>query len=184
MNTLIIHPSDPSTTFLDIVYTPIQNKTVITGGIDRDELHSLIESHDRVIMCGHGSPGGLFDCNKFNLGPNDGPYIIDKTTVPYLSKKDNNIFIWCNADRFVEKFALKGFYSGMFISETGEAHYCGLFHTPQDVVDESNFGFCNILAGFINEEQTEMYRGVMKEYGLLAEENPVAFYNYNRLYLS
>ena len=181
MKTLVIHPNDRSTSFLDIVYNPIPDKTIITGGINEDELHYLIESHDRVIMCGHGSPNGLFDIGQFKI---PGQYIINYRTVPFLNKKDNNIFIWCNADRFVEFHGLMGFYSGMFISEVGEAIYCGLPGTPQEVVDESNMGFCNILAEHINKNQIEMYEGVKSEYGMIAENNPVAFYNNKRLYLS
>jgi hypothetical protein len=72
----------------------------------------------------------------------------------------------------------------MFISEVGEAYYCGLPGTKQDVVDESNFGFCNILSEVINEPQEKAYEHVMDKYGLIADSNPVALYNHNRLYLS
>ena len=181
MKTLIIHPEDYSTSFLDIVYNPIPNKTVITNGVTKDEIKDLIESHDRVMMMGHGSPSGLFSVGKFK-GTNG--FIIDQTIVPYLEKKDNSVFIWCNADRFVEKYKLKGFYSGMFISEVGEAYYCGLPGTKQDVVDESNYGFCNIIAKYINEPTNTIHENVKKEYGLIAENNPVAYYNNNRLYLN
>lgn len=182
MKTLIVHPKDSSTSFLDIVYNPIPNKTLVTGGISKEELKELIEEHDRVMMMGHGSPGGLFSIGQFR-GPQNG-YIIDQTFVPVLSEKDNSVFIWCNADRFVKPFGLKGFYSGMFISEVGEAYYCGLPGTEQDEVDESNFGFCHILADVINENQEIAYEHVMSEYGKIADNNPVALYNHNRLYLN
>jgi hypothetical protein len=180
MKTLIVHPNDESTGFLDIVYNPIPNKTVITGGVSKDELIELIESHDRVMMMGHGSPGGLFSIGQFK-GPSG--FIIDHTIVPHLQKKEDNVFIWCNADRFVEHYELKGFYSGMFISEVSEAYYCGLPGTKQDIVDESNYGFCNIIAKYINEDKTKIFENVKKEYGLIAENNPVAFYNNKRLYM-
>ena len=184
MKTLIIHPQDESTFFLDIVYNPIPNKTVITGGISKDEVRELIESHDRVMMMGHGSPYGLFSIGRFYDGSKryGGGYIIDQTMVEALSKKDHSVFIWCNADQFVNQYQLKGFYSGMFISETGEASYCGLPGTPQDMVDESNYGFCNIIAKYINEDKDVIYENVKKEYGLIAEENAVALYNNTRLY--
>jgi hypothetical protein len=180
MKTLIIHPEDSSTSFLDIVYEPIVNKTVITGGITKTEVQKLIHEHDRVMMMGHGSPGGLFSIGKFD--GNCGAYIIDQNMVPALSKKDNSVFIWCNADKFVNTFKLRGFYSGMFISEVGEAYYCGLPGTEQEQVDESNYGFVNIIAKYINEDKNIIHENVTKEYGLIAEENPVALYNNNRLY--
>jgi hypothetical protein len=181
MKTLIIHPKDPSTSFLDIVYTPIHNKTVITGGITKSEVRDLIESHERVMMMGHGSPHGLFSVGQFN---NCNGFIIDMTMIESLLKKENNVFIWCNADQFVNRHELKGFYSGMFISEVGEAYYCGLPGTEQEVVDESNYGFCNIVAKYINESSDVIHENVTKEYGMIAEQNPVAHYNNNRLYLS
>jgi len=181
MKTLIIHPEDKTTSFLDIVYQPIENKTVITGGVTKSELNKLIEKHDRVMMMGHGSPWGLFSIGKFR---NSGGFVIDQTTVPLLREKDNSVFIWCNADQFVQKYNLKGFYSGMFISEVGEANYCGLPGTPQEVVDESNYGFCNIIAKYINDNTKAIYENVKKEYGVLAEENSVAYYNNLRLYKS
>jgi hypothetical protein len=181
MKTLIVHPKDDTTSFLDIVYTPIPNKTVITGGISKEDLRELIEQHDRVMMMGHGSPGGLFSVGQFK---DTHGFIIDHTMVPLLEKKDNSVFIWCNADMFVDRYDLKGFYSGMFISEVGEANYCGLPGMGQDVVDESNYGFCHILAECINESNETIYEKVKNEYGLIAENNPVAYYNNNRLYLN
>jgi hypothetical protein len=183
MKTLIVHPKDDSTFFLDIVYKNIPDKTIITGGITKFELMDLIESHDRVMMMGHGSPGGLFSVGQFKGdGSRYSGYIIDETMVPLLEQKDNSVFIWCNADKFVNHFGLRGFYSGMFISEVGEANYCGLPGTSQSIVDESNYGFCNIIAKYINEDTESIHTKVTSEYGLIAEENPVALYNNNRLY--
>ena len=181
MRTLIIHPHDESTHFLKPIYEDIPNKTVITGGWDVVQMKTLIFMHDRIIMMGHGSPWGLFSCGKFNT--NDS-YIIDNGTVHLLLQKKNSIFIWCNADKFVNRHELKGFYSGMFISEVGEAEYCGLPDTEQDIVNESNDTFATILGNVINKPLREMYKNTRHEYKLLAENNPVALYNYERLYLN
>ena len=99
MNTLIIHPEDPSTSFLDIVYTPIPNKTVITGGITKRELNKLISQHDRIMMMGHGSPFGLFSVGRF---PESTGYIIDHNNVHLLKEKANSVYICCNADVYVK----------------------------------------------------------------------------------
>lgn len=179
MNTLIIHPEDPSTSFLDIVYTPIPNKTVITGGITKRELNKLISQHDRIMMMGHGSPFGLFSVGRF---PESTGYIIDHNNVHLLKEKENSVYIWCNADVFVKKYNLRGFYSGMFISEVQEATYCGVYGTDQELIDESNYGFCNIISKYINEDKSVIHENVLKEYGLIAENNPVAYYNNLRLY--
>ena len=194
MKTLIIHPEDYSTSFLDIVYAPIENKTVVTGGISKSEVNELIREHDRVMMMGHGSPNGLFSVGRFS-GTNG--LIIDHTTVSLLKEKDNSVFIWCWASDFVKNNNLRGFSSGMFISEVGEAIHCGRYDQTvddllkiklstvvQEEVDESNYGFCNIIAKYINEDKELIHENVKNEYGLIAETNPVALYNNNRLYKS
>jgi hypothetical protein len=181
MKTLIVHPKDRTTSFLDIVYNTIPNKTVITGGISKSDLMKEMKSYDRIMMMGHGTPFGLFSVGQFK---NSYGYIIDFSFVEVLKEKKDNVFIWCNADQFVNKHKLTGFYSGMFISEVGEANYCGLPGTKQNTVDESNFGFCHILSEYITENSQTIYDNVMLEYGLIAKENPVAHYNHNRLYIS
>ena len=181
MKTLVIHPQDKSTVFLKGIYEliPEEDKTVLVTGATDKEIRELIQSHDRVMMMGHGSPHGLFSVGGFK---GKSPYLINKTHVELLNEKEDNVFIWCNADMFVTFYDLKGFYTGMFISEVGEAYYCGLPGTSQDLVEESNYGFTNILKNFVNEGKDVTYENVKREYGLLAENNPVAYYNYLRLY--
>jgi hypothetical protein len=54
----------------------------------------------------------------------------------------------------------------------------------QEIVDESNYGFVNIISKYINEDKENIYENVLNEYGIIAKENPVALYNYNRLYIN
>jgi len=177
MKTLVIHPSDNSTAFLKPIYEGIEDKTVITHGKRRDEIIELIENHDRVMMMGHGSPSGLFGIGFERM------FVIDNGLVEYLNKKENNVFIWCNADRFVERFSLKGLYSGMFISEVGEAVFCGLYGTKQEVVTESNDFFAKEFGKVSSAPLIEAYEYIKDSYSVLAENNPVAKYNHHRLYL-
>jgi hypothetical protein len=190
MKTLIIHPDDPSTDFLKPIYDNVTNATVVTGGVSKEDVKQMIIEHDQVMMMGHGSPGGLFSLGLFNE-PNliypqrvSYAYIIDSAMVELLEQKDNNIFIWCNADQFVNKHKLKGLYSGMFISEVSEATYCGLPGTEQDQVDASNHYFSQLLGEVANDPLKDAYFHLMDNYSLLTEDNPVALYNYNRLYLN
>jgi hypothetical protein len=103
--------------------------------------------------------------------------------VPLLYEKEC-IAIWCNADQFMNRHELNGFYSGMFISEVGEATYCGLPGTEQETVTASNDYFAELLGEVINEPLSVIYEHVMDNYELLTEDNPVANYNHNRLYLA
>jgi hypothetical protein len=180
IKTLIIHPEDETTKFLLGIYEDISNKTVVSGGVNQEELVKLIKEHDRVMMMGHGSPNGLFKVGNFPSF--EETFVIDKNHVQLLNEKEENVYIWCHADKFVNYYELKGFYTGMFISEVDEAYYCGLPGTTQDIVDESNYGFTNIIKNHINENRNEIHENVKKEYAVLSENNPVALYNYNRLY--
>jgi len=190
MKTLIIHPDDRSTDFLKPIYENVTNATIVTGGVSKKDVKQMIIEHDQVMMMGHGSPGGLFSLGLFNE-PNlaypqrvSYAYIIDSAMVELLEQKDNNVFIWCNADQFVNKHNLKGLYSGMFISEVSEATYCGLPGTEQDQVDASNHYFAQLLGEVANDPLKDAYFHLMDNYALLTEDNPVALYNYNRLYLN
>jgi hypothetical protein len=78
MKTLVIHPADRSTDFLCPIYEPVKNKTVITGGITKEQLRKYIRDHDRIQIMGHGSPAGLFGVGQFDT---EDPYIIDDTMV-------------------------------------------------------------------------------------------------------
>jgi len=178
MNTLVIHPQDASTDFLKPIYNNIKNKIVLTKGISKPNLIRLIKRYDRIIMMGHGSPGGLF---AINWGKIHG-YIIDDEMAKFLNEKENCFYIWCNADVFVDRHKLRGFYTGMFISEVGEANWFDI-KTTQDVVDQSNNTFAEIVSRHNSEPISEMYKSVLQEYGELAETNEIAKYNHERLYI-
>jgi hypothetical protein len=181
MSTLIIHPKDPTTDFLKPIYASIPNKTIITGGIDKNELRELIKNHERVIILGHGSPCGLMSVGEFNYRGN---YIIDLTMVDLLSRKKDNIYIWCNAYQFVQDNQLMGFFSDMFISEISEGNYYGFWDLEQDVIDESNNQFSEIVSRYINEPLDIMHQNVIREYRILGKTNPIAQFNMERLYIN
>jgi len=174
--TLVIHPHDQSTHFLKPIYENIPNKTIITGGLFVDEVNKLIYNHDQIIMLGHGSPKGLFGVN-FKRS-----YVIDEDQVDLLQDKEC-IFIWCHADQFVKQHGLKGFYSGMFVSEVGEALMYKL-KGDKKLINESNNTFAFMLGSVINQPLPEIYKQIKKDYGWLAERNEIAKYNHERLALA
>jgi hypothetical protein len=182
--TLVIHPKDSSTDFLIPIYMNLKSfpdfddVTIIRGGT-KEEVDEQIKQHDRIMMMGHGSPQGLFAVGQFGMQG----MIIGHSTIPLLENKEC-IFIWCNADQFVEANNLKGLYSGMFISEVSEASYCGLSGIPQEVVNESNDFFAAEFGLVSDKPLTEIYNTVKYNYNILAEDNPIAEYNAERLYLN
>ncbi len=187
MKTLVIHPQDKTTDFLIPIYMNMggfpdfEKPTVIRGGMTKTEVHQEIQQHDRIIMMGHGSPSGLFSISQF---PGAFGFIIDQLTVPLLQEKEN-IFIWCNADQFVNAHKLKGLYSGMFISEVVEAIYCKV-ETTQDQVDTSNHLFSYLLGAqlMINPDLDRAHQIVGSQYSILSESNKVIGYNSERWFIN
>jgi hypothetical protein len=112
MKTLVIHPQDPSTAFLSTIYAG-KGYDVLTSY--KGDLNELLPKYSRVIMLGHGWSPGLFSMGRFR-----GTFIINDESVPGLKHK-NNVYIWCHASDFVGEYGLKGFATGMFCSEVGEA---------------------------------------------------------------
>ena len=182
MKRLIIHPTDPTTTFLAGIYKGLGNITVITGSVTKDELRKEIHKHDQILMMGHGSPAGLFSVGQF---PGSYPYVIDDSMVELLADRIA-IYIWCNADKFIHRNCLFGFYTGMFISEVSEAFYFNFWNLNglEQLIEESNYGFSSIVAKHLNKGLFDMYKNVMAEYGIIAIHNPIARFNLERLYLN
>ena len=165
MKTLVIHPDDRSTDFLKQIYEG-RDFTVITKHkreLPKNKFIQAIKDHDRIIMMGHGFPGGLFMSH------------IDSTLV-YLLREKECICIWCNADQFVNRYGLKGFYTGMFISEVGEANWFDI-KTDQANVDISNELFTRLVTENIDLENPQP---IIKEN--YVGDCPVIRYNNERLY--
>ncbi len=183
MKTLIIHPDDRTTDFLRNIYNNVEDKTIVTGGFSRNQLKDAIKHHDRILMLGHGCPAGLFRTSQA-WGDGISSLVIDEGMVEGLMDKDC-IFIWCNADQFVHNNRLHGLCTGMFISEVDEAM---LYNFPysnelKGLIHDSNYGFSNIVGSFAGEPLHALYKHLMKEYGQLAKVNPIAEFNFKRLYL-
>jgi hypothetical protein len=173
--TLVIHPKDSSTVFLNAIYKGLPDVTIITGGKPQEEVHQMMEAHNKIMIMGHGSPSGLFSKNNFNDSPE---YIIDETSVPFLKGK-NNVFVWCHADKFVERFGLGGFYTGMFISEMREALMHNI-HTNEKEIRYSNMLFANTINQFLDSPNiAKIVRFIYN-----SRTNPVIIYNRQRVFQS
>jgi len=164
-STLVIHPHDSTTDFLKQIYEG-RDFTVFNGhkeDISVTDFRKMVKDHDRVIMMGHGYPGGLF-MSHIN------------SEIVYLLREKECVCIWCNADQFVNKYGLKGFYTGMFISEVGEANWFHI-HTDQDKIDHSNLLFTRLVTENIDNPDIH---SVLKE-GYVGDD-PVIRFNNDRLY--
>lgn len=174
MKQLFIHINDPSTTFLSAIYSGINADVITRNTMTPNELNKRIMRYDRIVMMGHGSPRGLFDCR--------GSFVISKDNVEALRDKEN-IYIWCHANAFVANYGLKGFSTGMFISEVGEAVYCGLSYQPGlgEEIEQSNGLFAEYVGERILESTPTVFNHVRAQYNPTTIETEVVKYNASRL---
>lgn len=168
MKTLVIHPKDSTTDFLCDIYSD-KKWTIINKNISKSELRKQIKEHDRIIMLGHGSEYGLFDL------AND-RFIIDSKWVDMLRKKEC-VCIWCNANVFFEKYGLKGFYTGMIVSEIMEAYLYSL-PTDIDLIEESNKLFATSIKESI--DTNNMLENAKNRYD--TDKNLIIDFNKDNLY--
>lgn len=127
---IVIHiDSQKDTTFLKKCYEGIEDTIVLYNPNVEEVNKALKENTDaRVMMLGHGSPSGLF--SKDWKGD-----VISKKNVDLLKGREC-IGIWCYAKTFARRYALKGFFTSMFISNEGEAKSFGYKATEEEVFKE------------------------------------------------
>lgn len=168
MKTLVIHPKDNSTDFLSDIYSD-KDWTVITSIKSKSEMRRIIKDHDRIVMLGHGSEDGLYDFGFKR-------FVIDSSWVQLLREKQC-VCIWCNANVFFEKYKLKGFYTGMIVSDIDEAYYFSL-STDWDMIVESNTLFSTAIKESIDSD--DMLSIAKSIYD--SDTNKIIDYNKHNLY--
>ena len=158
MRTLVVHPSDCSTDFLKLIYKDKPGWTIINDClINKEELKNQIKNHDRILMMGHGTGYGL-------LNPKLGGYIIDDSFVAILKEKET-ISIWCNSDQYFRRNNIKGFHTGMIISETSEALFVlGKMPLSKEETLENMISFSNILNKCIEKSPNDMKDYILDKY--------------------
>lgn len=166
--TLVLHPDDPTTDFLSEIYKGKGYNVIDDPFTGNDTIAELLKDHNRIIALGHGCESGLFGA----LG-----MMIDSGLVSLLMDKEL-IFIWCNADQFMREHQLKGFYSGMFISECTEADLFGIPYDDELQIEISNDWFASILGKHINSDN--ILKNVKQEYH--DPDDPIVTFNRDRLY--
>ena len=135
---IVIHPFDPTTTFLKPLYEGRAGVEIYTqehnNAAIRRALNHQVSEDNTVMMLGHGCEQGLLadtiPTRKFDR------LIVNGTHVEFL-RKVTCIGIWCNADKFASKYGLKGLFTGMIISEVEEALWCEVATTPEELAVEN-----------------------------------------------
>lgn len=166
MNTLIIHPKDESTDFLNVIYKDI-DCTLVDTDVSDEQLRLLIKNHDRIVMLGHGFPMGLYGHGKL---------VINGSHADILRGK-NLVGIWCYANKFFESNNLLGIYSDMIISEPLEAIFLGVNYTDA-YIKESNEQFADAVRDAIaSDEPVQTFKSKYR-----SDSNPVINWNQDNFY--
>lgn len=172
MKTLVIHPRDITTDFLIPVWSGRPDWEIVRSSkITKSELRRLIKQNDRIVCLGHGCDKGLFRSSKMDS------FMIDSTYV-YLLRDKECFFVWCNCDVFFRKYNLRGFFTGMIISEAREADYCEIYYDVSDI-DKANDKLSKALLNGLNKDGKDILTEVKK---FMNPETSVESFNYKNLY--
>jgi hypothetical protein len=166
--TLVIHPKDLTTDFLSDIYSD-KEWDIINYDCSDSLLKNQIKKHGRIIMMGHGIPFGLLGYSKLVINSN---FI-------YLLRDLNKyyVYIWCNADMFVKKYDLFGFYTGMIVSEVMEAKFFNI-NTTYDQINYSNMLFARSIKDAIDTDN--ILRNTLNRY--IGNNNPIIQFNRKHIY--
>lgn len=167
MKTLVIHPHDTTTDFLCDIYSD-KDWSIIRDNVSKKVLKDQIKAHDRIVMLGHGTQDGLIGFAHLMI---DSSYV-------YLLRDKICVCIWCHANIFVDKYKLKGFNTGMFVSDYVEALDWGIFSVNHHMIDMSNFRFATAVEMSIDGDN--ILKQVQDLY--VADNNPVINFNKRNLY--
>lgn len=156
----------PKVKVVEITRNTVNAKQLVNEAIEQE--------HDTLIMCGHGTPGGLL-----NPGFKGGAYLIDQSN--YRKIKCNRVVaVWCHAKDFAETYGVKGFWSSMFISNSGEASMNGIKSVSGKSITEQEILFCIRLNELI-KNYIPMKTWIDKLKAQADYDNEVVQFNYEGL---
>ena len=172
MTAILSYSGDNDTAILNKIWDGLDCRVVVVGKdyVTRKDIDEIIsEESDTLILAGHGSSFGLFGTGDF-----DEFCIVDQKSVPLIKAK-RLICVWCHAAQFGESQGLKGFFSGMFISNQDEASLYNIV-AKDDVIWQLEKNFCNNLNELIrNDVSMNQWIGILKEHS--DHNDPVDIFN-------
>lgn len=144
MNTLVIHPRDPSTEFLKIIYRNLEC-TVLDDMSSSAKIRKGLQESQRIFLLGHGTEVGLLSPYG---GEQFGRLIVGPREVNFLRGKEI-ISVFCNSNIFGIKYGLSGLFSGMIISEDYEAFDWLGYFIKEGEIRKHNRKWCGDLEKLI-----------------------------------
>lgn len=156
----------PKVKVVEITRDTVNSKQLVNEAIEQE--------HDTLVMCGHGTGSGLL-----NPSFKGGAYLIDQSN--YRKIKCNRIIaVWCHAKDFAETYGVKGFWSSMFISNSGEASMNGIKSVSGKSITEQEILFCIRLNELI-KNYIPMKTWIEKLKAQADYDNEVVQFNYEGL---
>lgn len=142
---IVVHPNDPSTRMLAMIYEGMEGVTLFDSWKQRKEILEAIAAAPKdepILILGHGTPHGLLDMRY--------GYVICDADAELLKDRPNLVGIWCYASDYAHDHGLRGFFSGMFISEEPEAWVNGVDAGEEEINDRA-WDFAGRFGGLLRE---------------------------------
>ena len=156
------------------IYKGIDGVKLCDSWKQRDEILKAIAAAPKdepILLLGHGCPSGLLDM-RYGI-------VLGDSDAELLKGRPNLVGMWCYASSYAYKHGLKGFFSGMFISELPEAIVNGVEASAQKIDDDAwNFAirFGLLLRGGSTLEEAA---GVLMDSCYMVSD--LTDFNYSRL---
>ena len=174
---LVIHPKDPSTDFLKVLYEGLKDVRLIDEYTTTKEMrHALnhVRPGETVMLFGHGCTEGLFAQEK------NGYKLINMHSFSFYLRRHFVVGVFCYANKFAEKERLRGLFTGMIISEQSEADAFGI-KTSQEELDRENVKFAKRLRQLF-DERCPVY-DIPRRIGAMDDAHTeLTNYNYSSVY--
>lgn len=180
-DTLVIHPWDPTTACLKIIYEgrgwDVIDWRLKRGVYTTEMVTAAIEHHSRILFLGHGTPYGLLCGDEKTRFAR---YMINSHSGPLLQTKET-FSIWCDSDRYFSTFKIPGLHTGMIISEVAE-EYTMLGAAPLDrfQMAENMELFSRAFAESIDLRPLDMKKKVLSIYN---GDDPVTQFNRKHIFV-
>lgn len=180
---LVIHPKDHTTAYLSALYKGVDNAVIISGNISRADLNHKLHhtpKSERILLLGHGSDKGLFWRNDDMEPGFDGIVLGHPHTYHLRNHGSNIIAVFCNADKFAQEEHLHGLFTGMIISELGEAEEFGI-QTSEEEIECENRKFVERLRSLL-EGNVSLCDIPQRMLEMDDSHTPLTEFNYRRIY--
>jgi hypothetical protein len=122
-------------------------------------------------MLGHGTPYGLISWNRTT---GEVRYVINDSHAELLKTKET-YSMWCHSDAFFERHDMKGFHSGMIISEEMEALMYGIKGYSDEDIAESMMPMMCAMHDTLEMEDLEEMKGIILE--RYNSDDPITWFN-------